>query len=568
MSFPCLPIEFGTWACRSVNEQFGNLDAYGCEVGCLVCNDYPDQLIRLCMASRGGKRWLSPHQTIQSRDARGELVQVQSHTPHRISNVMTYELAPCFSYTGKECHSANYCDCYPSESPFSQNNRCECGEAVGRRLTGLHRDCTLFLGYSWPLNTNTLRCRLTTEGGAIPFQVGSGRLFQAAFVRTGDNCISNILIPFMAKVPNSSCESAYIHVHDRSNPPLPPPDYYEDGPRCRNFKYARLYFYGENLPEANNPHLVDSPLFKTDPKILAAKNAALNGIIARPIAFPNPAAGGTGVLRFDSINSVAIDANTNSDLDVWKREWSGAELPIEDLPAVMSMPNCRLKNSGVRVYVDLVYERVSVEASLVALLERQDDNAESAQQQSQSPLWLLPSVRMRIVANLALRARTVGDATYRRPWKPEAERNVTLSINHRHSDAGGRDELGRRLPYVDPPIDEIVYVHPDGEQWQPPLDVQWLGMQGAFSDPPWHNVFMEPPSGVRVRGLLDGPFRTVSRFVADSLSYSNRRGVYDGLRVTGWPWMSDTSMSTPAQVYGGGVGMYFPTGGGPFNLCR
>jgi hypothetical protein len=203
-------------------------------------------------------------------------------------------------------------------------------------------------------------------------------------------------------------------------------------------------------------------------------------------------------LDYDAPQAGSIDGN-NSRLDSWSRQVSWFDMPVEDLPSVVRLPDSRLAYSDETVLAEIVLQRVTMLLSLVAHREcrRRGFNVDCNTETNET----IPFARFRIIADCALR--------------------ISLP--------DGTQELA-------PVSQPVVYVDQDDREFIPRTRVQWWGMLGHFSDPETENIAGDNPN--LCLGLAEG---------------------LSGLKIPGWPWMSDADPRRPNQLYKGKVVLNFKT---------
>lgn len=535
-----------TWACQPPEIQPGWSGWVGCDIGCRVCDDQPDQF-RFKAVRVHGKRWLLPYEARQGRDAHGLLHDMQAGHPRRVPLDIDYLRSPCWKNDGTECHAGtDVCECHPGESVLSREvepgvRRCEHGEQVGDVLLGPFPDCLAYSGYKIGANssTNWIQCRRVDQHGNIATPLSAGRLHQGIFYRMGDStqgreagqsgieCVVNMMAECVGRVPQSACDQGYYWVNDPSGGE--PPTHYHDDP-CRSvFDYC--------LIDENTAHILDNDLFPSQDKArLAAKNAVLDVIRDPAVVFPN----GRNLQQLDYYG--AIHGNTS--LDYWERGAGVAEGTACDDPAIpvaTTFPNSYLKHSRCPVHAELIVVTARIEMSLVPY--KVDWAPTPTTPVSEYVRQVYPHARVRISAQCGVRATLPnGECTMIRPWIPAGDpgHTVTLGIVN----PGPGDGLGCvALPTVSPNVDEIVYVDSEGRTLSPPLDVEWWGYLGEFSDPPVDDRWVDS------NACRAGDSMTAKCLqLADALS---------GVEIPGWPYLSDSIPDDPNQVYGGRIRLNF-----------
>lgn len=87
--------------------DYGQLDAGGCDVGCVNCLDYPSEMARHG-DWRDGRRWLRPMGS--SRDAMGRLHDLRTDEPWPMPQEAAGEFGACYhNLTGQQCFNRPVC---------------------------------------------------------------------------------------------------------------------------------------------------------------------------------------------------------------------------------------------------------------------------------------------------------------------------------------------------------------------------------------------------------------------------------------------------------------------------
>jgi len=282
-----------------------------------------------------------------------------------------------------------------------------------------------------------------------------------------------------------------------------------------------------------------------DRAVLDLKNRAIAAVFE--VTFP----GGQNGTRFDQVESVHFrnpPAFGNADLGFWDRTWDGPALIASGaigtpslFPVVSTLPNCRLRNSGCKVSVELFIVRARMTLHIIAH-NVGNTNPENLCSHAYHELW--PSVRVELRIELGARASFVdaADSVLRRAWSDEGDVDLAL-IN---------PEDGDGFPTVSPAVDTISYVHPDdGTSFVPPRVVVWNGCLSEFSVPKWRNVWNQEFPCVAAAGppwLRAVTPNQLGICVARSLN---------GIRIPGWPSQVASSPEDPHQVFAGSVDLGF-----------
>ncbi|MEK6675996.1 MAG: hypothetical protein AABZ47_10125 [Planctomycetota bacterium] len=542
-----------TFTCNDPDE-FGQLNLNACDKGCWPCKDDTGDLIGY-KSQIDGSRWMQPHPTLPSRDARGKYHDLKSNEPHRVPPVMFYRRGVCYnarapqSGAGKECFNTDVCCCHPGASDVLSmaTQRCPGGESTGQLLIGNSPDCVHYTGYLWPGTSDFMWCRTVFDHHEPIVELAGGGLFQSRFART-ETCVDNLLIPCAASVPSSQCENS---LRNEIPPIYSPGTYHYDQQGFQRWNFVNLDNRQYKMAGGND--LSRLPAERAE---LHIKNEALRYIGARQRAgtFPRPSGSLMDFRQLDFEGySPASSLTNNSKLDLWSRSWEsnagnpGSPVACENLPVIFRLPSCTLRQLGCPVSVDIVLKRVRVSMSLV--LQRICPDPTGRQSPSTN-VQMFPSARFLVEAECGIRATLAGPCTVNRTWLDPPD---TLSV------AIQNDPFCEGFPGVVPNVDTIVYRHPgfsDGDNqvpagtvFTPPIRVQWRGYLGRFSTPAAQDLYP----------FTSAPFGRPKCNDQNGINVQCQLGrqLCSNIVIPGWPYSSDTAPSTPNNVYGGSVGMHF-----------
>lgn len=357
-------------------------------------------------------------------------------------------------------------------------------------------------------------------------------MLSPAFVRSGyrdgsasHHCVVNMMVRCKAGVPESDCSNAYKNVGGFSDPPQPPPDWYNTSANRSNF---------DRIAVGGDPHFrsIDNMFDGLRPRDLAhlkAKNEAINKVFAA--AFPK--AGG-GTIRFNQVDyEFRHSPNSWSGLNTWSRGWNAEEegVAADALPVITTFPiKAHLVNLDHDVDADLVITRVR---SRLWLLPQQ---VRDRTQRPQVP-EIEYHVRYKLEITLGVRFNALTTfANLQQPWLPDddPERVVHFTIDYGN---------GIEAPVFDPPgFDRFIIVDPEGTPVDIPTHVEWMGYLGAVGD--------EPLPRLPMGGL--GPCWAITSHVRN-------------MRIPGWPMAYDSADKRSrfprdrdmAQIHGGAVTIDF-----------
>lgn len=474
------------WTCMPENDQPGQAQYNGCEVGCLPCiQDDPQNFERMVGISESGHRWLRPDNISESRDAYGRYPFILSQEPIRLPYPMSrHQISMVWAMGTPEDGGDEYWLMHICELMFIDNAPYGCGgyaqdcpDAGGFNTHMLRATCWWFTGYQYDWGPNTITCTGNygpgAEPEAVPFIVGS--LGQAAFATTAKNaggaqhstqsaggCTPNFL---------ALCLGKELTVPGNCNPDWDgPPEYFSS--KRGIWDYLYLWQIAAQMKQDT-----DSP--DQDQAAIAAKNAALIWL---------------GQHQVDvALDKIDFSGNGNSVLDYWVRAWndSGSVYEtLEEVPYVVATwPNCRLRYSRHRVIVEWIPWYIAIRASIVLL--RKDARQvcgpwiNDALLRSQEKNGYYPLVRLEIEMRMAARAEFAEEGEHQlvRTWLPEGDPNriVVLEIENREAE---------RHPAITAP-ESIVYVGANGREFDglPPLTVRWKGSLEALTRHAWADHF-------------------------------------------------------------------------------
>lgn len=475
-----------------------------------------------------------PDITQQPRDAHGRIHDMESNRPHRVPLLIDVLRSPCWKNDKTECFGvADVCDCHPGPGGVAEELpggifRCRDGEPVGAPLVRLMPDCRAFTGYQISANaTQTwMQCRRVEQHGDIGTRLQSGRIFQTMFHRLAGSpigpitgCNAGMMTECSASVVRSTCNSGYFWVGQKS------PDFYNDD-QCRSvFHFCEI--------ADNTAQLMDNNLFPNQDKgVLAAKNAVLAVMQDGTVVWPD----GRDLAQLD----YAFPVNGNRWLDYWSRGVNTPDdMPCDDPAMVVAhtFPNSYLKNARCPVHAELVIVTAFIEMSLVPY--KVDQQSGPCDLPNPDDRRVLPYTRVRITAQCGVRATLPGgECVLIRPWIPKGDPGHSVALSIINPGPG----KCASLPTVFPDVDQIIYVDEEGRVVQPPLQVEWLGYLGAFSDPPIENRW----SGTNCLELNSLNARCLG--LAKDLS---------GLQIPGWPAFGDRRPGDPNQIFSGHLTINF-----------
>ena len=493
---------------------------FGCDVGCVPCADYPDELFSPVNApSREGKRWLHPDPSGQPRNASGAIHDLPSNTPVRVpSGGVSYLKAPCWDNYGIECFGSDSCECFPAsfvvDGAPGEPQHCANGEECGALLEGLIPDLFGYTGTSFFLD-DAVSCRRVREHGPLSVSFKGGALHQAILHRT-IGCAANFFIPCSAKVSASECQGSFLNT---PRPNIGPPVYYNESPSRQDLDTLRVLTNSTSVG-------ISSPFLSTREKAEAGlKNTVLSYIAAR-----------TDVPNFQQLN------HDPTHVEIWKRVFTGAGLQAIELPVV---PNTnlagRLTQSRCPVSVQLRLVEASIELNLVMY-----------QTQEQGKIKMTPYARLRIRAVCIPTVTTPIQACSREI--PGLENGGQLFVIN----GGSVPNVGiPQWPRVSeiknivttPALDTITYLSNDVVV-TPPGVVEWWGMLGSFSDPKTQNLWPDFPGidygNDPIYGTSNsGRCKRMAHVLSDP-----------PLKIPAWPYGS-TGSTVGKQVYKGAVEISF-----------
>lgn len=441
-----------------------------CDTHCTPCDL---DAVRPGVGDRG-KRWLRPDPSRPSRDASGNFHVLRSAEPWLYPAVANFRRGSCYNNAGEEC-DGKVCHCDPQHEvdwaaslpPGHEGPPCMDGTNMGDPRTGYFADMTFATGNHFGNPDLWLDCRTERPPQlfALPARIQRGPNNQMGTARSGF-CTSNLLVWCIGKRHKNECTAT-------GNPNYPYGNEYFNQSANRDFDWHIMYV------TRLRPVLVNSELRhpqKVDPAnaILWAKNKALE----YASQWPNPFA-------FDQMRHVNFDAPNNS-LGHWRRGWSVEH--VAQAPVYVTLPNCRLRFSGLPVRVELVVLSGSIEFDLV--LHR----VVHAHTHNTSTAHLYPSARFRMHLELGVRAEFTGESEIvLYDGTP-----VQLSLDN---PSGGLTHETRRYPTLLPKgNDYLDFVDNEGRAFTPPTKVDWLGSLQKLSsgDGVWPDLFEqdgEPTTG-------------------------------------------------------------------------
>lgn len=498
------------WVGMDVGDGEGQLCGCCCEIGCESCTE---ESAGTGQAWVDGQRWLRPAAVRDGRDARGLLHDLKTNEPHRVPVQVTYDKAPCFDMDGHECygdiqspHEQGLCRCDDLSGCGEGDPRCA-GVPAGGVCGGLHPDRFTYKGHTWTGGAEHFRCRETFESAGSarwfdPVRLFGNPLYQAAFVRSDNrsyHCTSNRMSLCGGVSYGSECVE----------PPPHPGEYYI-GEDHQAFSFCTIDY--DNVTLAIPPGLGPSSVVVRQLKALAIQRVTalpgLNQLDYRPF-LDGPRVG------------------NNSIVDRWGRTW-GFGLSPDDWRAqgnVATFNNCKLRQSGCPVRVELFVRFAAVEMSLVA---HRTINRGGPPNRSLIEPRLWPSVRIRLYAELGIHAELIGPC-----------------VRSRHGESVAL-EVVNDPAYVQPPVvspigaDSIVFLDDAGTEFIPPVVADWWGYHGEFGAIPWEPVEYNENENTTAKCCQLGYY-------------------LHGTEVRGWPTASDSQPEAPASLYLGKVTLGFRT---------
>ena len=499
----------GCWTGITEGAAFGELDLYGCDVGCWHCDDIPVSMLLNSGAYIDGTRWLKPiNDPNLGVDAEGTYRPLPTDGTVLAWRPVVYMVAPCYNGLGEECHDRDICECGGGADPYKciavaqpdercpRGNTCVPGEVLGQPTSViipelLRPDTFWYTGYQWPTRPQrgNMLCRTFFQSGPLPVALGPRRFWQTDQLRLDRDCNANALIYCAGRAVEQgtclccyACEGCSININDWLG--IPPTNltlgrhniwYHEDTAVRNQFAEIGVPEMVVSLREPETPGPFRS--------LVRARNAVLAEIASRAASgtpYPLPG-GGVALDRMDYWHLIGHDADSrnNDDIDYWQRGWLP---PIEpgrfDLEVVVPDFPILARVDGEAYAASLTMYFAKVHASIVPWVIR-------------SQTWLG-------------RPCTVGVSA---PCPMDIEVHVRLVIEAfcsvRIHGLELRSDMadfprGRRITFYD--VSDPVADGP--VPFTPPRSVRWEGYLGRTSDPPadrqpigtsgWSNWFGTP----------------------------------------------------------------------------
>ncbi len=519
------------WVTMVTNDNYGNLDLVGCDVGCRSCEDYASWWHKHAHVIRFAEKrpWVRPEASKYGLDAQGMQHDLRASVPHLYpASEAVFELGTCHSAEGQHCFGETcrcwygvYADYVPEPGPVGE---CKGGVGKGESLPGLHAAGNVFSG-RFPLRSphgqilcrhfyDTAPLRISVQSPRFGGTIHSPNLGQVATIREslryddsmGDTgCVDDWITSHVAKVRESSCASSFSHNY---GPGEPLPTYYGamcgDGSPCANvFQQIRI-----RRNPTNPPRIRFSSYFNHDRSFRGAWVAAMGTMFKHD--FRNPS------VRFDRIDHQAQaggipPTDQNEKIGWYRRTWDGSDKNIldTDLPVVKTYPYCRTRWGTYRFGAELVIVKADILAHVHIF------RAVTSQVGTTATIpGILPYTALRAEITLGLRVPTA--------LNPDG-----APIVH--------GTTADEWPTVLPDGNAILFAEAPGKYVDPPSFVDWQGVLNSYSTPRADLTWMSDMD-------FTGTSCTNFGVVVEKL------GTWS---VGGMPYMLDSDAEEPNQLYCG-----------------
>lgn len=485
---------------QKYNCQDPDSEKHGCSTGCQPCDD-EFNLDTLIGVPQGG-RSLFPHPDLESRDASGRRLSMQSHVFTRLPMRWNGWLGACFRNEAGESTSPNVrpprttCSCaqhYSGSNAEDKDSRC--GEYVGI-LVGEVETCNVYTGSGWPhsVGQGTLVCTggagtvrfplspplgAPPDNGPLTVMLRSQRdsVRQLGSARTSySSCTHNHAVLCWGRIFYPLGIDAHCNPEPAPNPFVDPPKMYfekflfgAERVAWRQWDFLRL--------KELTARFASTGIY-ADAAAIAAKNAALTWLASDIVRGTNPP-GSASITQMHRIASVRWnhdpDSTFNPALDRFFTSWNtNNSLPFASLPVAGTFPNSYLRRSRFKVLnVEYVVKDASLELSLILYRSRKASGASASWTFDGRVDGVYPLIRARLTINMAVRASGL-----------EAGAKIDgTALSLTPSDAQ------HPYPSVQPAgADDILYVDAQGRFLVPPQEVLVDFDLGPFSDPKWKNA--------------------------------------------------------------------------------